>query len=79
MNRRKMRGLIMGCLAAAATALVLARPMDGTQTVYATSGNTTERVERSSDRVITDDDRAEADAQLKYHVDSILKRTNPDE
>ena len=41
MNRRKMRGLIMGCLAAAATALVLARPMDGTQTVYATSGNTT--------------------------------------
>ena len=34
-------------------------------------------MERSSDRLITDDDRFDADAQLKYHVDSILKRTNP--
>ena len=79
MNRRKMRGIFRSCVAAAAVLLMLAQPVDGTQTVYATSGNEVETVERSSDRVITDDDRAEADAQLKYHVDSILKRTNPDE
>ena len=79
MNRRKMRGIFRSCVAAAAALLMLAQPVDGTQTVYATSGNEVETVERSSDRVITDDDRAEADAQLKYHVDSILKRTNPDE
>lgn len=41
-----------------------------------TSGNT---IDRSSPNVITDDDRADADAQLKAHVDSILKRTHPDE
>ena len=74
-----MRGIFRSCVAAAAALLVLAQPVVGTQTVYATSGNEVETVERSSDRVITDDDRAEADAQLKYHVDSILKRTNPDE
>ncbi|HJD30901.1 MAG TPA: hypothetical protein H9912_03060, partial [Candidatus Eisenbergiella stercorigallinarum] len=79
MNRGKMRGMIRGIAAAAAVVLMLAQPADGIRSVQATSGNDTERVERSSDRVITDDDRAEADAQLKYHVDSILKRTHPDE
>ncbi len=79
MNRGKMRGMIRGIAAAAAVVLMLAQPTDGIRSVQATSGNDTERVERSSDRVITDDDRAEADAQLKYHVDSILKRTHPDE
>ena len=74
-----MRGMIRGIAAAAAVVLMLAQPTDGIRSVQATSGNDTERVERSSDRVITDDDRAEADAQLKYHVDSILKRTHPDE
>ena len=74
-----MRGMIRGIAAAAAVVLMLAQPADGIRSVQATSGNDTERVERSSDRVITDDDRAEADAQLKYHVDSILKRTHPDE
>ena len=79
MNRGKMRGMIRGIAAAAVVVLMLAQPADGIRSVQATSGNDTERVERSSDRVITDDDRAEADAQLKYHVDSILKRTHPDE
>ena len=79
MNRRKMGGILRNCLAAAAAILVLAQPAAGEQTVYATSGNEVETVERSSDRVITDEDREEADAQLKYYVDSILKRTNPDE
>ena len=79
MNRGKMRGMIRGIAAAAAVVLMLAQPADGIRSVQATSANDTERVERSSDRVITDDDRAEADAQLKYHVDSILKRTHPDE
>ena len=79
MNRGKMRGMIRGIAAAAAVVLMLAQPADGIRSVQATSGNDTERVECSSDRVITDDDRAEADAQLKYHVDSILKRTHPDE
>ena len=74
-----MRGMIRGIAAAAVVVLMLAQPTDGIRSVQATSGNDTERVERSSDRVITDDDRAEADAQLKYHVDSILKRTHPDE
>ena len=51
---------------------------NGLGEVYATStsGNT---IDRSSPNVITDDDRADADAQLKAHMDSILKRTNPDE
>ncbi len=50
----------------------------GTGKVYAetTSGNT---IDRTSPDTITDDDRAEADEMLKNHMDSILKRTNPDE
>ena len=79
MNAGKMRGIIRSCLAAAAAVLILAQPAGAAGTVYATENEGEETVERSSDRVITDDDRFDADAQLKYHVDSILKRTNPDE
>ena len=79
MNAGKMRGIIRSCLAAAAAVLILAQPAGAAGTVYATENEGEETVERSSDRLITDDDRFDADAQLKYHVDSILKRTNPDE
>lgn len=80
MNRRKKSGIGRICLALAATVMVMAQAAGGVQEVYAssTSGNSADRVDRSSDRWITDEDRAEADAQLKYYVDSILKRTNPD-
>lgn len=60
-------------------ALLTAVPFQGNAgrvTASSTSGNT---IDRSSPNVITDDDRADADAQLKAHVDSILKRTHPDE
>ena len=60
-------------------ALLAAVPFQGNAgrvMASSTSGNT---IDRSSPNVITDDDRADADAQLKAHVDSILKRTHPDE
>ena len=63
----------------ACIALLTAVPFQGNVgrvAASATSGNT---IDRSSPNVITDDDRADADAQLKAHVDSILKRTHPDE
>ncbi len=63
----------------ACIALLTAVPFQGNvgrEAASATSGNT---IDRSSPNVITDDDRADADAQLKAHVDSILKRTHPDE
>ena len=49
MNRRKMRGIFRSCVAAAAVLLMLAQPVDGTQTVYATSGNEVETVVRPCD------------------------------
>ena len=58
-------------------ALLAAVPFQGNAgrvMASSTSGNT---IDRSSPNVITDDDRADADAQLKAHVDSILKRTHP--
>nr|WP_308626252.1 hypothetical protein [uncultured Eisenbergiella sp.] len=66
-------------LTCACIALLTAVPFQGNvrqAAASATSGNT---IDRSSPNVITDDDRADADAQLKAHVDSILKRTHPDE
>lgn len=60
-------------------ALLAAVPFQGNAgrvMASSTSGNT---IDRSSPNVITDDDREDADAQLKAHVDSILKRTHPDE
>lgn len=66
-------------LTLACIALLAAIPFQGNAgrvMASSTSGNT---IDRSSPNVITDDDRADADAQLKAHMDSILKRTHPDE
>lgn len=71
--------IIIISLTCACIALLTAVPFQGNvrqAAASATSGNT---IDRSSPNVITDDDRADADAQLKAHVDSILKRTHPDE
>ena len=76
---RKVQKIVMKagmCLLAAATLFPV---LPGrAELVYAetTSGNT---IDRNSPDTITDDDRAEADEMLKNHMDSILKRTNPDE
>ena len=43
------------------------------------SGNDVQYVERSSDRVITDDDRADADADLLYYMQSLEVRYHLDE
>ena len=78
MNRRKKIISIISLTCAIMVFSMLIPASNGLGEVYATStsGNT---IDRSSPNVITDDDRADADAQLKAHMDSILKRTNPDE
>lgn len=78
MNRRKKIISIISLTCAIMVFSMLIPASNGLEEVYAasTSGNT---IDRSSPNVITDDDRADADAQLKAHMDSILKRTNPDE
>lgn len=79
MNRRQKKQIGKAVFALLAALMVAAGPMQtGMEEVQASSISGNE-VDRSSSEVITDDDRAEADAQLKYHMDSILKRTHPDE
>lgn len=73
MNKRKK--ILAAGLAMAAVLLTAPAGM----TAHATSTSENTIVDRSSPYLITDDDRADADAQLKFHMDSILKRTNPDE
>ena len=73
MNKRKK--MIAAGLAMAAALLIAPAGI----TAHATSTSENNIVDRSSPYLITDDDRADADAQLKFHMDSILKRTNPDE
>lgn len=77
MNKRRWKQIVRIGLAVTATAAVMFYPKD--MTAHATSTSENEIVDRSSSYLITDDDRADADAQLKFHMDSILKRTSPDE
>lgn len=49
------------------------------QSVSANSVDTTQYVERTSDRVITDDDRGDADADLLYYMQSLEVRYHLDE
>lgn len=78
MNTRGLkRKLRMGALLLTVVTMLVSPA--GAGVVHATSHTSGNTIDRSSPDVITDDDRAEADEMLKNHMDSILKRTNPDE
>lgn len=78
-RKRKGKNVKGGVLLFLCLALLLVIPAgDGSHRAFASSVSGSS-IDRASDNMITDDDRADADEQLKVHMDSILKRTSPDE
>lgn len=70
---------VLGQISDGAALVAYAGEESVTHTEESVSENDTKYIERSSDRVITDDDRADADADMLYYMQSLEVRYHLDE